>query len=110
MSGFPERLRSARKQLGLTQEQLAEMLHVTKASVSAWESGREKPRFALLPALREVLGVSLDRLVCGLEPDSIADPVERYGAQVNSEEEATLVKRYRGLSKERRAGLLAMLG
>ena len=69
MSGFQERLKSARQRLGLTQEALAEELNVTKASVSAWETGREKPGFRLLPRLRIVLGTSLDDLICGGDTD-----------------------------------------
>ena len=63
MSGFQERLKSARQRLGLTQEALAEELNVTKASVSAWENGREKPGFRLLPKLRIVLDVFFLRLL-----------------------------------------------
>lgn len=46
MPGFPERLKSARLRLGMTQEQLGYELNVTKASVSAWENAREAPEEA----------------------------------------------------------------
>ena len=39
MNRFSENLRRARCQAGLTQQQLAERLHVTRQSVSSWELG-----------------------------------------------------------------------
>ena len=108
MAGFPERLKSARLRLGMTQEQLGYELNVTKASVSAWENGREAPGFRLLPRLREVLGVSLDELLCGLGDDGPVASVET-GLTVRGEDEATLLRAYRRLSPKRRKGLLGML-
>ena len=108
MAGFPERLKSARLRLGMTQEQLGYELNVTKASVSAWENGREAPGFRLLPRLREVLGVSLDELLCGLSDDGPVASVE-VGLTVRGEDEATLLRAYRRLSPKRRKGLVDML-
>lgn len=109
MSGFPERLKKVRNDLELTQEQLADELNVTKASISAWENGREAPRFSLLPKLRAVLGVSLDYLICGDEEAGVADPAGTFGAEVRSDAEAQLLKRYRKLSASRRKGLMALV-
>ena len=106
MSGFPERLKSARLRLGMTQEQLGYELNVTKASVSAWENGREAPGFRLLPRLREVLGVPLDELLCGIG-DLAASPIDVIA--IRGEEEAALLKAYRRLPPKRRRGLLDML-
>ena len=108
MSVFKERLKSARRRLGLTQEALAEELNVTKASVSAWETGREKPGFRLLPTLRQVLDMSLDDLICGGEaggevPDS-APLVAR------NDDETALLEAYRRLPVKRRKALLELLG
>ena len=106
---FPERLKAARLALGLTQEQLGFELDVTKSTVSAWENGRDAPGFRLLPALKQVLGVSLDYLICGDESAVAADPADTYGAQVRSDVEAHLIKRYRRLSRQRQDGLMALL-
>ena len=108
MSGFQERLKSARQRLGLTQEALAEELNVTKASVSAWENGREKPGFRLLPKLRVVLDVSLDDLICGLDAGREL-PVEQPLVARN-EDEADLLKVYRKLPAKRRKAWLELLG
>ena len=110
MSGFPERLKAARLRLGMTQEQLGFELNVTKASVSAWENGREAPGFRLLPRLREILGISLDDLLCGAEPGGgTAEPRYLYGAEVRNEAEAILLKSFRRLSAKRRKALLDMI-
>lgn len=67
MADFSEQRRVTRKHLGLTKEQLAADMEVTKSADSAWERGEEKPGFRLLPRLSKVLGVSLAMLICGSE-------------------------------------------
>ena len=109
MAGFPERLKAARTGLGLTQKQLADEINVTKASVSAWETGREPPGFRLLPAIRRVLGMSLDALICG-EGDKFApvapDPKK---LTTRNEAEAELLRAFRRLPARRRKALLEMI-
>ncbi|MBO5798359.1 MAG: helix-turn-helix transcriptional regulator [Clostridia bacterium] len=58
-----ERIRARRKQLGLTQAQLAEKLYITNKAVSKWETGEANPDLALLPRLAQVLGMSTDELL-----------------------------------------------
>lgn len=110
MSAFPEKLKSARLRLGLTQEQLGYELNVTKASVSAWENGREAPSFRLLPKLRQLLGVSLDELICGLDGKGGTEKPADHTLRTMNEDEAALLKAFRRLSPQRRKGLLDMLG
>lgn len=57
---------SLRKQLGLTQEALAERLGLTFQAVSKWENFQSSPDIQLLPRLAEIFQVSVDRLF-GLE-------------------------------------------
>ena len=62
-----EKILIERKKSGLSQGQLADMLGVTRQSVSKWESGRGLPDISLVEPLAqrlaEVVGVSLDYLV-----------------------------------------------
>lgn len=54
-----------RKEQHLTQRELAEKLHVTDKAVSKWERGLSYPDVALLPALAEILGVTVGELLNG---------------------------------------------
>ena len=54
-----------RKAKGLTQSALAELLGLSNKAVSKWETGEGLPDVSLLPALAEILGVSVDELLKG---------------------------------------------
>ena len=57
-----KRIRFFRKQLGLTQEELAEKCNVTSSCVSRWESGRWTPSMQNLLILSKVFNVTLNDL------------------------------------------------
>ena len=56
-----------RRELGLSQAELAERLHVTDKAVSKWETGRGMPAIDSLEPLAEVLGLSVSELLSGRE-------------------------------------------
>ena len=56
------RIRSARRAAGLTQEQLAEKIGVSRQAVQAWEAKGQPPKFENLAPLAKALGVSLSQL------------------------------------------------
>lgn len=58
-------IREQRAVLGLTQQQLAEQLHVTNKAVSRWETGNAYPDIALLDDLAAALSVSVEELCRG---------------------------------------------
>lgn len=58
-----ENLRKYRLRNNLTQEELAECLHITPQSVSKWERGETYPDITLLPALAYIFDTSIDLLV-----------------------------------------------
>lgn len=60
---FGERLREARKSAGLTQEQLAQKLLVSRQAITKWESDRGMPDIENLKQLSALLGVSVDYLL-----------------------------------------------
>lgn len=60
---FGEKLKSARKSAGLTQEQLAEKLLVSRQAVTKWESDRGLPDIENLKKMSTLLGVSVDYLL-----------------------------------------------
>lgn len=62
MKQIGDKIRSLRKNKGLTQEQLAEVLSVTAQSVSKWENGISAPDLALLPIIARFFGITMDEL------------------------------------------------
>ena len=54
-----------RKEKGLTQKELADLLHVTDKAVSKWETGKGFPDLKLLEPLAETLDISLVELLQG---------------------------------------------
>ncbi|MEE0265141.1 MAG: helix-turn-helix transcriptional regulator [Acutalibacteraceae bacterium] len=70
---FNEKLQTLRKQKGLTQEELAEVLYVSRTAVSKWESGRGVPNIESLKAISRYFSVSIDELLSSEELLTIAD-------------------------------------
>ena len=62
---FNEKLQELRKQKGLTQEELAAVLYVSRTAVSKWESGRGLPNIESLKAISRYFSISLDDLLSG---------------------------------------------
>ena len=58
-------IRRLREKLGMTQEELAERIHVSGKAVSKWETGRGYPDISLLVPLAEALGISVLELLAG---------------------------------------------
>lgn len=74
-----------RKQLGLTQEELAQRMDVSRQSVTKWETGQSAPDLDRLVQLREVLSISLDELLKG-PADSGAEPqTENDGESISQD-------------------------
>ena len=60
---FHEKLQKLRKEKGLSQESLAEMLDVSRQAVSKWENGQVFPETDKLIVLSEIFGVTVDSLL-----------------------------------------------
>ena len=61
---FNEKLQELRKNKGLTQEELAEKLFVSRTAVSKWESGRGYPSIDSLKEISRFFSVTVDELIC----------------------------------------------
>ena len=70
---FGEKLQTLRKQKNLTQEELAEILFVSRTAISKWESGRGYPNIDSLKAIAKFFSISIDELLSGEELLSIAE-------------------------------------
>ena len=60
---YNEKLRELRVQHNMSQEQLAEQLHVTRQTISKWEQGINQPDIYTLKQYSQIFGLSLDELV-----------------------------------------------
>ena len=70
---FNEKLQELRKSKGLTQEELAESLFVSRTAISKWESGRGYPSIDSLKEIARFFSVTIDDLICSDEMISVAE-------------------------------------
>lgn len=70
---FNEKLQGLRKNKGLTQEELAEALYVSRTAISKWESGRGYPSIDSLKDISKFFSVSIDDLLSGEKLLSLAE-------------------------------------
>ena len=73
MEELKDRITAARKLAGLTQEQLGELLGVTRQAVSKWESGQTVPDAVTVARLCKALHVSADYVLLGKELEESDD-------------------------------------
>jgi len=70
---FNEKLQTLRKQKGLTQEELASALYVSRTAISKWESGRGYPGIESLKEIAKFFSVTIDELLSCDEMLTIAE-------------------------------------
>ena len=89
MKTFSEKLLDLRRREGLSQEQLADRLGVTRQSVSKWESSTAVPELSKLIALSELFSVSVDYLVKDHleEPEHPSEPSPPSTAKLEAQVE-----------------------
>lgn len=71
-------IRAYRSELGMSQEELAEAVYVTRQTVSNWETGKSYPDIQSLLRLSSLFGISLDQLIKG--------DAEQMKEKINAEE------------------------
>lgn len=89
-----------RKELGLTQEQLAGELGISYQAVSKWENELSSPDISTLPLLADVLGLSLDEIfgrapaehgAAQAEPEPVEEEAEPIEEKPQTEPEQALI-------------------
>ena len=78
---FNEKLKELRSSRGLTQEELAEALFVSRTAVSKWESGRGYPSIDSLKEISTFFSVTIDELLSGEKLVSIAKKENKSNIQ-----------------------------
>lgn len=98
---FQENLIRARKARGMTQEELAAKLNVSRQAVSKWETGESLPDLYKLAALADELGVSTDEL-CGREA-VLCGEVPATASAEETAERAAFAEELRRIAKQNRS-------
>lgn len=86
-----------RKEKGLTQRELADLLHVTDKAVSKWETGKGFPDLKLLEPLAQALDVSLVELLqgeCSPRESLTVAEAGQLAAQAMEQSQKTTARRY----------------
>lgn len=73
-----------RKEKGITQEELADFLGVTKASVSKWECNQSYPDVTLLPIIATYFDISVDELI-GYHPQLSKNKIKEIYLRLSSD-------------------------
>lgn len=110
---FSQIVKQLRLERGLTQQELADMVGLTKVTISQYETGKRKPSFEMIEALADVFHVDMNYLLgftdkiskpAGDETDPTTD---KYLAVSLSEIE--LIEAYRHAGAETQAAIRAIL-
>ena len=80
-----KRIREKRKAKGYSQQELGNLLNVSKVSVCYWEKGLKRPSSKNLISLSKVLNTPLEYLI-GNDTYVIASEEEKYGMMMSNEE------------------------
>lgn len=81
---FADNIGKMRREKGITQEQLAEFIGVTKAAVSKWENQQSLPDILILPKLAAFFDISIDTLL-GYEPQLSREQIQKLYQELSAE-------------------------
>ena len=90
-----EVIREKRKELGLTQEQVARRLGVSAPAVNKWEKSGTYPDITILPALARLLNTDINTLLC----NEIAKTMETDGMEAAVDTAEKMVREYPNCGK-----------
>lgn len=90
-----QRIREAREHLGMTQEELADVIGRTQDTISSYELGNRAIRITELPALARVLKVPIGYFFGRTDPDSEALDLVSELQGLTSEQKRKVVERWR---------------
>ncbi len=74
---FSERLKTLREEKGFTQQQLADVLHISIATVSHYEKGSREPSIGTLVQIADIFNVSVDYLVGSTDINIIPEEMKK---------------------------------
>ena len=104
------RIAALRRQAGMNQAQLAELLQISASAVGMYEQGRREPSAQMLLALARAFGVSVDFLLTGKPPEQDTNQLRRMLLDRLEAADSRLEQRKsRPFSREELAVLMAAL-
>lgn len=65
-----------RKEMGITQNQLAEKLNVSDKTISHWEREESSPDLSIIPCIADIFGVTCDELIRGERKEALSEASE----------------------------------
>ena len=92
--GFSDNLRNLRREKNLSQEQLAELLNVSRQSVSKWEQDNSYPETEKLIQLAQKLDISLDALLLDRQPADVAEGAMAHCSASSQGERKITIRSY----------------
>lgn len=96
-----KRIYALRKANGMSQEQLAEKMNISRQSISKWESGESLPDIDKLPELSRIFNVTIDSLLMQNEVDELKfrpEMIEKNHEHLQAEFQNQQIRNYRILS------------
>lgn len=91
MAAFVNQLKLLRTQHGLTQEEVAERIGVSRQALAKWEKGETLPDIGSCISLADLFGVSLEMLARGLQDGQSVDGRHMFGCvRMNDKGQITL--------------------
>jgi len=89
---FNKKLYELRKQKGLSQDELANKLNVTRQTISKWEIGETTPEMEKLTVLSDYFEISLDELIFGKVNEKLEQNIEYQNTVVQVLDERVFTK------------------
>lgn len=77
MTKISKNIKQFRSDAGFTQEDLAEKLHVTRQTVSSWETNRTQPDIDMIAAIAGIFGISAEELIYGKKNKVGLEPAKK---------------------------------
>lgn len=97
---FSKRVKILRDKAGITQEELASIMDVSRPAVGAWESGRSRPRLDKMQQLANYFGITVAELMGEEAPEGAPANAIPFTADSDTVPFIRLGKVHAGLSKE----------
>lgn len=77
MASFPERIKKLRKEKGVTLQQLANEIEVTKSTLSRYENGRREPKSHIVQKLASYFNCSTDYILANTDERHTAESIKK---------------------------------